>query len=1036
MRIDRSAFQSIVAMLQSRRDGLDEVEAICSDRDLPRHTITRLLRYLASEDASLVRLPVTDVLDVSIPLGRDAMAGSVRVSVTGERAIRTALEQGSWDTASTSVMRKTRGRIPPVALSDYRMRVNMKEEAPHDRASGLLAAQTGPGKTWRLKKRFSFATQDKLFRVDVTAVRQLSTGAAVPRYDRMAQAPETYEVEIEVIGPSSEDAPRVAKLLLAQFTVLLKVIDDTDVLMTPAERDAVLREYVALVHRASGAVPTDARARARLFVGPKPCTLEMEHLREGGINGISVLKDYTVTDKADGERRLLFVDKSRRVFMLNDRLDVKATGLSTKRLAGVLLDGEHIESTKLGTQLFAVFDAFFVGGEDVRALPLMDVEVDADVRQTARRRNRRKQAGGAEGGWASRLQAARQAVADIATAASATHQSSPDKLAVTVKEFRFIGGQSTVYTESRAVLAKSDAGNLPYKVDGLIFTPALLAVGASEPSGAPQPSGRWLAALKWKPPNMNTIDFQVKLRGEDDLVVRSRKVYRVADLYVGHDPSKSEPITAMAYLTGEAESADAQRKQQHRPQRRYVPRLFDVPGSDRKDLHVCLLEREEDGRLRCVNREEITDNSVVEFAYSLPDDAWRPLRVRWDKMETYAATGNISANNYQTALSIWNTIVNPVTEEMITGRAKLPPAPPADAAAASDLTADVYYAKGLRPDDGDTQPMRKFHNHWVKRDALLMKFKGRTRSLFDIGCGRGGDLYKWIDMGVSRVLGIDKFASNLENPDPKNPGAYARVMREKRRGTALPRIVMLPMDATMNVHGPAYIETLDDANGDRTVAKVVWGLVQPHQIANTKLRPYHGFALGGYDLATCMFAIHYFFGSMEHLQNLARNVATVLRPGGCFVGCCLDGARVNSLLAQSDDGRAEGRAQKDAVTWSIARKYAADQWSLDDPSANVGLAIDVYMESIGQVLPEYLVDFRLLVKVMGEHSMSPLSVSEAAELGFDDSTGFFDSLYANMAQRGDKSVPAVQKALEMSPDDKRYSFMNRWFVFKKGGLPA
>jgi SAM-dependent methyltransferase len=216
------------------------------------------------------------------------------------------------------------------------------------------------------------------------------------------------------------------------------------------------------------------------------------------------------------------------------------------------------------------------------------------------------------------------------------------------------------------------------------------------------------------------------------------------------------------------------------------------------------------------------------------------------------------------------------------------------------------------------------------------------------------------------------------------------------------------------------------------VAKIVWGLTQPRDVGNARLRPYHGYALGGYDLASCMFAIHYFFGSLEHLANIARNVSTVLRPGGCFVGCCLDGARVHAALSEEESQRIEGRTPDGSrVTWSVERKHDTTRWSATDPASNAGLAVDVYMETIGQTLPEYLVDFRLLVRVMGEHGMEPLAGADAAELGLRDGTGFFDDLFEDMVRRGSKGVPAVQKALEMTADDKRYSFMNRWFVFKK-----
>jgi hypothetical protein len=393
-------------------------------------------------------------------------------------------------------------------------------------------------------------------------------------------------------------------------------------------------------------------------------------------------------------------------------------------------------------------------------------------------------------------------------------------------------------------------------------------------------------------------------------------------------------------------------------------------------------------------------------------------------VERAVATGTITANSYAAALNIWRSIIMPVTEDVLCGRTTV--------RQAEDN--GMYYARDLAPDEGDTQPMRKFHNHWVKKEGLLARFKGRARSLFDVGCGRAGDLHKWMDVGVTRVLGIDKSGENLTSPDPKL-GAYARILEEKHKagnGSLLPRIALLPMDAT-NLIGPAYIESLDDSSGDRTVARVMWGLLPPSAVSNPKLRTYHGFASGGYDLATCMFAAHYFFGEVVHLRNFARNVGSMLRIGGCFVGTCLDGGRVDAALA--DSAMIEGRSADGArPIWRISRKYetALSDGNLWD--ASVGKQVDVYMESIGHSVPEYLVDFRLLVAAMAEVGLHPLEPSEATALGFVESTGFFDDMFAEMVRLGDRKVPAVHRALQMSADEKRYSFLNRWFVFVKRDL--
>merc|ERR1711998_165512 len=66
--------------------------------------------------------------------------------------------------------------------------------------------------------------------------------------------------------------------------------------------------------------------------------------------------------------------------------------------------------------------------------------------------------------------------------------------------------------------------------------------------------------------------------------------------------------------------------------------------------------------------EVFTDNTIVEFSYDLSKDgAWRwiPLKVRWDKTAELKSGGRNYGNSYNVANSNWQTIHNPITEEMI-----------------------------------------------------------------------------------------------------------------------------------------------------------------------------------------------------------------------------------------------------------------------------------------------------------------------------------------------------------------------------------
>ena len=98
--------------------------------------------------------------------------------------------------------------------------------------------------------------------------------------------------------------------------------------------------------------------------------------------------NYSVTEKADGHRKLIFVaPKTGHVYLIDTNMNFQFTGavsLNTK-LHNTLLDGEHILHNKSGDfiNLFLVFDVYFVHKADVRSrlfYPMNEEEVLTNYR--------------------------------------------------------------------------------------------------------------------------------------------------------------------------------------------------------------------------------------------------------------------------------------------------------------------------------------------------------------------------------------------------------------------------------------------------------------------------------------------------------------------------------------------------------------------------------------------------------------------------------------------------------------------------------
>eukprot|EP00798_Chlamydomonas_sp_ICE-L_P009594 gene9594-biopygen5804 len=353
-------------------------------------------RRIAKRAIELMRtrypaMPVSDTLDVSVRSGRSFPrdgAQQIRTRLTlspnsdDEKERISAMETFTESllgrrTNATAVTVTKKRLLGYVTIPEYSMRVNLREETERTESAGL----SGPYEVinFRLKRRFSFE-MTPMFRLDITAVR---FAAVPPGYSSQGMyhqqqrdytgwfsqhvlgAAETYEFEVELVK-SSPSAPgdisgasapnkndTIARGLMQCFSVVLKVIDDSEVALSLSEKHRVMEMYWRLLALGDndGAQhhPNNPSRRPNGLVAPKPATLDMSNLLSGAsaIPGAVSITDnmYIVTEKADGERRLMVVDDEGRLFTLDDRLGVHAFATKYSASTGYrqcLLDGEYV----------------------------------------------------------------------------------------------------------------------------------------------------------------------------------------------------------------------------------------------------------------------------------------------------------------------------------------------------------------------------------------------------------------------------------------------------------------------------------------------------------------------------------------------------------------------------------------------------------------------------------------------------------------------------------------------------------------------
>ena len=85
-------------------------------------------------------------------------------------------------------------------------------------------------------------------------------------------------------------------------------------------------------------------------------------------NNVNIRRNYCVTEKADGERNLFYVDDKGDVYLINRQELIRKMDINFKNVSNTILDGEYVTKLKGGIdiKLFLVFDLYFLNGEDFR----------------------------------------------------------------------------------------------------------------------------------------------------------------------------------------------------------------------------------------------------------------------------------------------------------------------------------------------------------------------------------------------------------------------------------------------------------------------------------------------------------------------------------------------------------------------------------------------------------------------------------------------------------------------------------------------
>ena len=967
----------------------------------------------------------------------------------------------------------------PLDFDDYNFRVCYQTEQNYSRnhsaVEELYSKWNSLKKIFRYIKRYEYRHPDLPFLIHCSIVKTSKSryGKFIEQFNikdsEVFNSLENFEIEIElnnefiIANKSFSNAEFLYTNLRKVIKYILIGLQETNYPVTLNEIDFAMQQYLKLA-KGPDYKPMMIPS-IKDFIGPSSTTLQMVNiLPETEINDTNnsipnIRNNYTVTDKADGTRKLLYISPQGKLYFLATTMNIQFTGcyIEKKELFNTIIDGEHILHNKKGEYInvFACFDIYYFNGQNVTGLPFINLTIedrgDKEAEEKLEKQEKleklekskkedkedkeekkeeieksKKEESKKEENFNYRLIILNSVIKSLDLKSITSSKEMHIKIIVK----KFYGAH--IFNGCSRILTNIKEGLYEYNTDGLIFTPSNTGVCSLKTGiAAPNYKITWNESFKWKPPEFNSIDFLIKFKknelganyigtlnneGEDLTSYNQVKNYYTLILNVGFDEKKHGYINPYNDIINN----NIKRTTKESYTNSYRPCRFYPTNPNDVNAGLCnimgKLDESNNLKIYTLEGEEIEDNTIVEFAYNInkPDFwRWEPLRLRYDKTSELRSGVKNFGNAYHTANSNWQSIYNPISETILmTGNG-----------VTVNNDDDVYYNKISKT--SETQALRDFHNLYIK-NMLITKVSKSGYSLIDYAVGKGGDLPKWISANLNFVYGLDLSKDNIEN---RLDGVCARYLNYAQRYAVIPKALFSHGNSIHNIKdGSAFY---DDKS--KQIIKALFGEGAKNEVLLGKgVYNNYGIVKNGFNISSIQFALHYMFESETILNEFIKNIKECTALEGYFIGTCYDGSKIFNMLNSLNADESISIFKNEKKIWELTKKYDAKEFNDDESS--LGYAINVYQETINKTFKEYLVNYKYLVRIMENNGFVLLNETEYKQLNLPGSMGNFEQLY-NFMNTEIKSNNYLLKKLgnsaQLSTEEKQISFLNNYFIFKK-----
>ena len=821
------------------------------------------------------------------------------------------------------------------------------------------------------------------------------------------------------IVPASNYSDKIISSLLDDLEKIIhfcySIITGTQYIIDYLEEGVVISEYNNI------ADPENIiNSSGWKFIGPQPVSMSLTHINP--LNPHSILSKYVVTEKADGIRAQLLISTNRkkhhikvnRGYIVTPKKEIIDTGVNFDDIQGSwIFDGEYITQNKNGLpiKLFMIFDVYYSTEYSTQPYTYPWISKKGECRSEIIRKFKET----------SGMNPSLLYPDSNIRIGFKQYLEGPEKLTKKKGKDTYTNIK-TMFKNTKKILDLEGLDDgFEYSTDGLIFLPMNIPVKGSEEGDIVKSiRGTWNYNYKWKPPEENTIDFKV--------IYKSSKPDIHSYIYTGNDGKKETRYYQKVQLVVGYKESDDQMIDfnwsilNETPINKQSYQYFTPPEFNIPNIHMTNIPLDKK-RIKCIkDGKDILNGSIVEMRYN-PDSehgfTCSPLRLRDDKLKPQYFT---IANN------IWNTINRPVTVNMIRGDINFNEVE-------YEVESDMYYIDTKYAEDG---PIRSLHNYikskLISRIGSSSKFK--NISIADLSCGRGGDIKKYLSVRnkVDFILGLD-ISGNI------NQAAQRYHYGSNKKPPAL----FLQFDTSKSIEDKKGC--LGNSKGKLEICDTMLDIIFKKSKSHPKkykdiLKIYSGIAMGGFDIVSSQFTLHYYFKDETTLRGFCENIKYLCSSGGYFIGTCYDGMKLMKTFALQDTESLEMIDSFGSLIYKIKKLYTITDFSYnkDDISDMFGQEIEVFMASIGQPLIEYLVNFEFFIDIMKEYGfeleLPPFKKGEYNPI--KDPIESFDTIINNLDEIREKDINFIKKTYNRDlfdiKKDKGYqqlSGLNNWFVFKK-----